>query len=142
MPRRIALDFRDVFSEGFAFDDVTGEFRIDKGLMHTDNLTLEGPAAKVTLTGNIDLAKETQQLDVRVKPALSSTFSAGAAVLFLANPIVGAAVGAGTLLAQKLMNDPLDQIFSYDYRVTGSWSDPQVTRVERKLVTTSPAAQR
>ena len=110
--------------------------------MHTDNLTLEGPAAKVTLTGNIDLAKETQQLDVRVKPALSSTFSAGAAVLFLANPIVGAAVGAGTLLAQKLMNDPLDQIFSYDYRVTGAWSDPQVTRVERKLVTTSPAAQR
>ena len=142
LPRRITLDFRDVFSEGFAFDDVTGEFRIDKGLMHTDNLTLEGPAAKVTLTGNIDLAKETQQLDVRVKPALSSTFSAGAAVLFLANPIVGAAVGAGTLLAQKLMNDPLDQIFSYDYRVTGAWSDPQVTRVERKLVTTSPAAQR
>ena len=72
--------------------------------------------------------KETQRLDVRVKPALSSTFSAGAAVLFLANPIVGAAVGAGTLLAQKLFNNPLDQMFSYDYHVTGSWSDPQVER--------------
>jgi uncharacterized protein (TIGR02099 family) len=130
LPRRITLDFRDVFSEGFAFDDIHGEFRIDKGQMRTDNLALEGPAAKVTLTGNIDLAKETQQLDVRVKPALSSTFSAGAAVLFLANPIVGAAVGAGTLLAQKLMNDPLEQLFSYDYRVTGSWSDPQVARVK------------
>jgi len=40
------------------------------------------------------------------------------------------------------MNDPLDQIFSYDYRVTGAWSDPQVTRVDRKLVTTSPSVQR
>ena len=40
------------------------------------------------ITGDIDLAKETQQLDVRVKPALSTRFSAaaGAAVLFLANP--------------------------------------------------------
>jgi len=142
LPRRITLDFRDVFSEGFAFDDIHGDFRIDKGQMRTDNLALEGPAAKVTLTGNIDLAQETQQLDVRVKPALSSTFAAGAAVLFLANPIVGAAVGAGTLLAQKLMNDPLDQIFSYDYRVTGSWSDPQVARVDRKLVSTSPPAPR
>ena len=142
LPRRITLDFRDVFSEGFAFDDIVGDFRIEKGLIHTDNLRLEGPAAAVTLTGNIDLANETQALDVRVKPALSSMASAGAAVLFLANPIVGAAVGAGTLLAQKLLNDPLDQIFSYDYRVSGSWSDPQVERVERRVVTSAPAAQR
>ena len=141
LPRRITLDFRDVFSEGFAFDDIHGEFRIDKGQMRTDNLALEGPAAKVTLTGTIDLAKETQQLDVRVKPALSSTFSAGAAVLFLANPIVGAAVGAGTLLAQKLMNDPLEQLFSYDYRVTGSWSDPQVARVSKVASAPPPPAQ-
>jgi uncharacterized protein (TIGR02099 family) len=138
LPRRITLDFRDVFSEGFAFDDVRGDFHIDKGQMRTENLALEGPAAKVTLTGNIDLAKETQQLDVRVKPALSSTLSAGAAVLFLANPVVGAAVGAGTLLAQKLLNDPLDQIFSYDYRVTGSWSDPQVARVSAHAVSAAP----
>jgi uncharacterized protein YhdP len=139
LPRRITLDFRDIFSEGFAFDDITGSFKIQKGLMHTDDLKLEGPAAQVTLTGDIDLARETQRLDVRVKPALSSTFSAGAAVLFLANPIVGAAVGAGTLLAQKLMNNPLDQIFSYDYRVSGSWSDPQVERVSKTLVSSKPA---
>jgi uncharacterized protein YhdP len=64
-------------------------------------------------------------------------------VLFLANPIVGAAVGAGTLLAQKLFNNPLDQMFSYDYRVTGSWSDPQVERGGRLVsnsITASPDA--
>lgn len=72
---------------------------------------------------------------MRVKPALSTMFSAGAAVLFLANPVVGAAVGAGTLLAQKLLNNPIDQIFSYEYRVTGSWSEPQVERVSRTPVT-------
>ena len=61
-------------------------------------------------------------------------------MLFLANPIVGAAVGAGTLLAQKLLNNPLDQMFSYDYRVTGSWSDPQVERGGSRLVSNSVMA--
>jgi len=38
-------------------------------------------------------------------------------------------VGAGALLAQKFLNNPIDQMFSYDYRVTGSWVDPVVERV-------------
>lgn len=139
LPRRITLDFRDVFSEGFAFDDIAGSFRIERGLMRTGDLRLEGPAAQVAITGEIDLARETQALDVRVKPALSSTFSAGAAVLFIANPLIGAAVGAGTLLAQKLLDNPLGQIFSYDYRVTGSWSDPLVERVGGRPVGASAA---
>ncbi len=133
LPRRLTLDFRDVFSEGFAFDDINGDFAIREGLMHTDNLKLQGPAAAVRIVGDIDLANETQRLDVRVSPALSTGVSAGAAVLFLANPIVGAAVGAGTFLAQKMLDHPIDQIFSFEYRVTGSWSDPQVERAGRQL---------
>ncbi|MCC7325822.1 MAG: TIGR02099 family protein [Burkholderiales bacterium] len=129
LPRRITLDFRDVFSEGFAFDEILGDFTIRKGQMHTGNLRLDGPAATVSIVGDIDLEQETTHLDVRVKPALSTTFSAGAAALFIANPIVGAAVAAGTLLAQKLLDDPLGQMFSYDYRVTGPWADPLVERV-------------
>jgi len=65
---------------------------------------------------------------VRVQPALSSSVSVGTAALFLANPLLGAAVGAGTLLAQKMLNNPFDQLFSYEYAVTGNWDDPVVTR--------------
>lgn len=139
LPRRITLDFRDVFSEGFAFDEITADLRIQNGTMHTDNLRLSGPAAKVTISGDIDLEQETQRLSVRVQPALSSTISAGAAVLFLANPLVGAAVGAGTLLAQKVLRDPFEQMFSYDYRVTGSWSDPVVERGGGRAASRNPA---
>jgi len=128
LPRRIALDFQDVFSEGFAFDEITGDVRVTNGVMKTDNLRLIGPAAKVNIAGDTDLAKETQRLTVRVQPALSSGVSAGAALLFFANPIVGAAVGAGTLLAQSVLKDPIEQFFSYEYTVTGGWSDPIVTR--------------
>jgi uncharacterized protein YhdP len=65
-------------------------------------------------------------------------------VLFLANPIVGAAVGAGTFLAQKFLDHPIEQIFSYEYRVTGAWADPQVERVARGVLPgpTSAAVER
>jgi uncharacterized protein YhdP len=49
---------------------------------------------------------------------------------------VGAAVAAGTLLAQKILNNPIDQMFSYEYRVSGSWSDPQVERAGNRLLST------
>jgi len=128
LPRRVTLDFRDVFSEGFTFDEITGNVRIANGVMSTTNLKLIGPAAKVDIAGDADLSKETQRLSVHVQPALSTGVSAGAALLFLANPLVGAAVGAGSLLAQAMLKDPIEQIFSYEYTVTGSWSDPIVTR--------------
>jgi uncharacterized protein YhdP len=142
LPRRITLDFRDVFSEGFAFDTIEGNVKIARGVMTTQDLRLQGPAARVDITGDADLAKETQNLNVRVLPALSSTFSAGTAgaamLLLAANPLVAAAVGAGTLLAQKVMKDPLEQMFSYDYRVTGAWSDPVVERVGARPLPTAP----
>jgi uncharacterized protein YhdP len=128
LPRRISLDFQDVFSEGFAFDEITGDVRVANGVMSTDNLRLVGPAAKIDISGDADLAKETQRLTVRVQPSLSGGVSAGAALLFFANPLVGAAVGAGSLLAQSVLKDPIEQFFSYKYLVTGGWADPVVTR--------------
>lgn len=135
LPRRIALDFRDVFSEGFAFDTIAGDVNIVNGIMHSDNLTLNGPAARVSIAGEVDLARETQRLSVIVHPSLATSVSAGAGAaavwLLAANPLVGAAVGAGTLLAQKMMKDPIDQMFRYDYEVRGSWAEPVVERVSR-----------
>jgi hypothetical protein len=128
LPRRLTLDFRDVFSEGFAFDTIAGKTTITKGVMATGDLRLAGPAARVDISGEADLAKETQRLNVRVLPSLSSTFSgataAGALLLLAANPLVAAAVGAGTLLAQKVMKDPLEQMFA---TTTGS-ADRGATR--------------
>lgn len=145
LPRRITLDFRDVFSEGFAFDRITGDARIKGGVMSTETLEMRGPAAQVTIRGRVDLAQETQDLAVRVKPALSATISAGTAgaamLLLAANPLVAAAVGAGALLAQNAMNNPLDQIFSYDYRITGSWSDPVVQQVGSRAPVAAADAQ-
>lgn len=139
LQRRLVMDFKDLFGEGFAFDQLTGDVRIENGVMKSDNVRIVGPAARVSISGETDLAKETQQLKVRVQPTLSAGVSVGAAVLLLANPIIGAAVGAGSLLAQKVLQDPIEQIFSYEYLVTGTWSDPVVDRAGRQPVVPSAA---
>jgi uncharacterized protein (TIGR02099 family) len=140
LQRRLSFDFRDLFGEGFAFDQLTGDVRIENGVMKSDNVRIVGPAARVSISGETDLAKETQKLNVRVQPTLSASVSVGAAMLLLANPIIGAAVGAGSLLAQKVLQDPIEQIFAYEYVVTGSWSDPVVERSGRQPATLGPAA--
>jgi len=139
LPRRISLDFRDVFSEGFAFDTIAADVQMQSGVMHTDAFRLMGPAAAVNISGDIDVAHETQKLKIRVQPSLSSGVSVGTAALFLANPLVGAAIGAGTLLAQKMLNNPFDKLFSYEYSVTGSFDDPVVARTN--AATAATAAQ-
>ncbi len=130
LPRRITLDFRDIFSQGFAFDRIAGNFVVKQGVMTTDNLEVRGPAAKVQMSGQVDLGRETQDLTVHVKPAVGESIAVGA---MLANPVAGAVAWA----AQKLLSDPLDQAFSFDYAVSGSWSDPKVDKLGDKPKSTN-----
>lgn len=124
LPRRITLDFRDVFSEGFAFDGISGAANVARGRMSTDGLIITGPAARVALSGQVNLVAETQDLKVRIQPAVGETVAVGA---MLANPVVGAVAW----LAQKALDDPLGQAFAYEYAVTGGWSDPKVEKINR-----------
>lgn len=123
LPRRITLDFRDVFSEGFAFDRISGSIGVTRGVLRTDDLEIRGPAARIMLAGSADLAAESQDLRVQVQPTLSESIAIGAAA-GLVNPVAGVV----TYLAQKVLSDPIERLFSYEYTITGSWSDPQVAR--------------
>lgn len=122
IPRRITLDFRDIFSEGFAFDSIKGDADINKGVMSTQELTLTGPSATVRMSGSVSLPDETQDLHVRVQPVLGDTLAVGAMIV---NP----AIGAAAWLAHKVLKDPIDKAFAFEYKVTGKWADPQVVKV-------------
>ena len=126
LPRRLALDFRDVFAEGFAFDEVAGSVQVDDGIARTDDLTMRGVQAQVQIRGQADLARETQKVDVQVRPELN----AGLASLAY-GAMVNPAIGLGSFLAQLALSGPLRQLFSYEYEVVGSWADPQVTEKRR-----------
>ncbi len=124
LPRRISLDFRDVFSEGFAFDEIVGTVKIGRGIAGIDKFRIQGPAARVIMSGEVDLAQETQKLRVRISPHVSDTFSLAGALI--GGPIAGVAA----FIAQKVLKDPLDEMASYEYGVTGPWSEPTVKRLD------------
>jgi uncharacterized protein (TIGR02099 family) len=126
LPRRLTLDFRDVFSDGFAFDSLRASADIADGVLSTRDLRMRGVSATVLMEGSVDLPKETQALHVLVLPEINAG-SASLLYAALANP----AIGLGTFLAQWVLRDPLSKVFSFQYDITGPWSDPQVKRREK-----------
>ncbi|MDZ4141784.1 MAG: YhdP family protein [Methylotenera sp.] len=135
LPRRLTLDFRDLFSNGFAFDKINASVKIDKGVMQSDNFTMSGPAADVIIKGETNLQKETQHLKIKVMPHVSDSLS-------LAALAGGPLVGAIAFLAQKILKDPLNKIASSDYEIIGTWDDPQeVKTASNKSSNESPLNQ-
>jgi uncharacterized protein YhdP len=126
LPRRLALDFRDVFSEGFAFDFVRGDVTIEDGIAATNNLQMKGVNAAVLMEGRADIARETQDLKVVVIPEIN----AGTASLVAT--VINPAIGLGTFLAQMFLREPLMRAATQEFHVDGTWADPRVTRVSRK----------
>lgn len=122
LPRHLTLDFDDVFRKGFEFEKINGTASIRHGLMLTEDFRIEGSAAKVTMSGQVDLNRETQNLRVKVLPAVGSSVS-------LLSFAAGPAVGVGVYLTNKLLRDPLDKLAAFEYNVTGSWASPQVEKV-------------
>jgi uncharacterized protein YhdP len=118
LPRRLTLDFRDLFSSGFAFDKINANVKIEQGIMRSDNFLMSGPAANVTIKGETNLQTETQHLIVRVMPNISDSLS-------LAALAGGPLAGAVAFLAQKILKDPLNKIASTEYEITGTWDNPQ-----------------
>jgi uncharacterized protein YhdP len=132
LPRRLTLDFRDVFSEGFAFDFIRGDVTIAQGIAHTNNLQMKGINAAVLMEGQADIAHETQNFKVVVVPDIN----AGGASLLASyiNPVVG----LSTFLAQLILRRPLMEAATQEFLVDGTWVDPRVTRVEHKATPTTP----
>ena len=128
LPRRLLLDFRDVFYEGFAFDSVLGDVTITQGIANTRNLQIKGVNALVQLDGSADIAHETQKLRVVILPGLdagTASLVAGIAV----NPVVGLTA----FLAQLFLQNPLAKANTQEFLIDGSWAEPRVTKVNHSI---------
>ena len=123
LPRRAMFDFRDIFNEGFAFERIQGDVKVARGVLLVDEFEISGPAAFVSLTGEVSLPQETQSLTMHVVPEVSEGLALAATVF--GTPVLG----LSTLLLSKLLRNPLGKAVSYEYQVTGSWDNPHVTRL-------------
>ncbi|WP_151445611.1 YhdP family protein [Lacisediminimonas profundi] len=126
LPRRLTLDFRDVFSEGFSFDGATAAANISQGVMKTDNFKMRSVNAAVLMNGTVDLARETQNMHVVVIPEINAG-AASVAYGLMVNPVLG----IGSFLAQLFLRDPLMRAFTMEYEITGPWKDPSIRKLAR-----------
>jgi uncharacterized protein (TIGR02099 family) len=123
LPRRLELDFRDIFDRGLGFDAITGSFTIEGGQAYTEDLSLVGQTADVTIFGRTGLT--TRDYDQTAVVAANVGTSLPVAGALAGGPIVGAAL----LIFSEVMKEPLKDLSRTQYRITGPWTNPSVQRV-------------
>ncbi len=133
LPRRLSLDFGDVFGKGLAFDAISGDFRLGGGNATTSDLKIVGPAAEIRISGRTGLRTHDYDQQVLVVPHLGGSL-----------PVVGAVVGgpvgaAAGFAVQGLLGKGLNKAASARYRVTGTWEKPVMTLIEKHGAAAPPA---
>ena len=127
IPKRLSLDFNDLFGEGFSFDSILGTFDLANGMATTENMTLKAPSATIEIAGPIDLVNQRYKQKVKIRPNVASALPFAGAV---AGGPIGLAAGAAILLFDKvagtILGTEIVNLISYSYDLTGAWDDPQL----------------
>jgi len=127
LPRRLSLDFSDLFQKGFAFDRIEGWFELENGDAYTNSLLMEGPSAKVDISGRTGLAAKDYDQRAVVTPALSDSIPLASALFGPA----GIGVGAAIYLGQKVFKqvpEQVDRFLRREYTIKGPWSNPVIEK--------------
>jgi uncharacterized protein (TIGR02099 family) len=131
LPRRLALDFKDLTDKGLAFDKVQGDFELRDGNAFTSNLLLRGPAAEIGIAGRTGIATHDYDQTAVVTGNLGASLPVAGALA--GGPVVGAAV----LLFSQIFKEPLKGVTRGYYRITGPWENPTVERVDASAIKVS-----
>jgi len=124
LPRRLSLDFSDIFKKGFSFDKISGKFTISDGDAYTKNLKLKSPTVGIEINGRLGLANQDYDQVVYIKPKITGAL-----------PIVGGlaggpGVGVGLWFADKIFGKKLNPVTKYT--VEGTWAKPIIKKIKRK----------
>ena len=128
----LQLDFRDLVGKGFAFDSLSTKVTLSDGVADTREFNMSGPSGKVKMTGQVDMVKETQDLRASVEPSVGDSVSVAVAVAI--NPVWG----LGALLLQRILKNPLGQVLTFEYHVTGTWNEVKVERLKADVRNAKP----
>jgi len=124
LPKRLLLDFRDVFAEGFIFDRLEADVVFKDNIAYTCNLSIHSSTADVIILGGTNIRERTYNQIVIVQPAISDLLPGGAAMLG------GPAAAASVFLLTKILRRPLKDAGLVYYSVNGSWDKPIIEEVQ------------
>lgn len=123
IPRRLTLDFGDVYKSGFGFNSITGTFEIADGNARTDNLEIKGAAADIQMRGRVGLRAHDYDQTVDVTP-----HTGGA--LAVVGAVVGGPIGAAAGLA---LSRGVNRVAHARYQITGPWAKPVITTISKTV---------
>ena len=130
LPRRLTLDFSDLFGKGLAFDHIEGRFNLENGDAYTNNLSMTGPSVNINISGRTGLVQQDYDQIATVTPRVTDSLPVASALF---GP-VGIGVGAVIFLASEIFQsipDKINTLLRKQYTITGAWDDPQVTKIQR-----------
>ncbi len=127
LPRRLSLDFSDVFKKGLSFDRIKADFNISDGDAYTHNFRMEGPAVVVDIRGRIGLADQDYDQTISVTPKLTANLP------LVGGIAAGPQVGLGLWVANQVIGKKLNKISKREYTLQGTWSKPLITRKKKPL---------
>ncbi len=121
IPRRLSLDFSDLFEQGYSFDFIRADFSLKQGNAYIRKEAIfEGPVAQVTASGRIGLLTQDYDLRLSVSPYVTDSLPVVAGALTL-NPLVGA---AAWVVNKMILSKEVSKAVTYTYSVTGPWASP------------------
>lgn len=116
----------NIVTKGTPFNTIDASFDINAGVAQAKQFTMGLDQARVAMTGQINIPKQTQDLRVTIFPTIDAT--AGSLAAFAINPIVG----LGALVGQYLITSQINRNLQSDYLVQGSWDNPEVIPLDQK----------
>lgn len=124
IPRRLKLDFSDLSHKGYSFDKFKGNFVIRKGVMKTTDSYIDGPVAYASIKGDLDVVKQLYDIDLHISPHITASLPIVATIA--GGPIAGLA----TWVASKIINQGMQTVTGYTYKISGPWLNPVVQQVD------------
>ena len=122
LPRRLMLDFGDVFGNGLHFDRLSSEMNLNDGRLNTQRFELASSALKLKVSGYSNMLDQSLHYQMEATPSLGNVL-----------PIVGTVaggpiIGGATFVAQKLFELAGGSFVTLNYQITGTWDNPIIER--------------
>ncbi|ABL02017.1 membrane protein-like protein [Candidatus Ruthia magnifica str. Cm (Calyptogena magnifica)] len=131
--KRLELDITDLVSEGFVYDTIDAQVSINNSMATISHFKLDSSSSTINLTGSSNIVKQTYHLEAKVLPAISdavpiTTYLAGGGlsgmVVWLVDKI---------LFKGKLINNIVDKVVEFKYKITGPWNKPIIENISTVL---------
>jgi len=115
----------DLLRRGLAFEEITGDLTLDKGLVTiNDQVAITGPSSVYQISGAVDLAEQTIDGEMYITLPLSDNIP-WLGLLGAISGTLNPGVAIGAYLFERIFGEQMDSLTTAQYSLQGSWEGLQ-----------------